>query len=190
MNSSVGSEKPFRRTSPMRSNSSPSMPIGDVDDGARHEHLSAARARDHARGLVDLAPEVVAVAVDRLAVVDADPRRRLARRRCPSCSVDRPLGERRRVGADDHHLVAERLDHARVDRQRLRRPPRRSARPCSPPPRRPLDGQPRVAREVGERDRHAQAPFLPSRPRRGRPPCGRSCPARRSGTAGGRAGSS
>ena len=50
----------------------------DVHDRARDEHLAAARARDHARRLVDLAPVVVAVAVERLAVVHADARLRVA----------------------------------------------------------------------------------------------------------------
>src|SRR6266550_8611628 len=79
---------------------------GHVDDRARDEHLATRRPRHHARGLVDLAPVVVAVAVEGLAVVDADARRRLS-------PVDarlqshRPARERRRVGAHDHDLVAE-----------------------------------------------------------------------------------
>jgi hypothetical protein len=33
--------------------------------------------------------------------------------------ADRPVRERGRIRADDHHLVADRLDHARVVGQRL-----------------------------------------------------------------------
>src|SRR5205814_1939440 len=77
-----------------------------LDDGPRHEHLSAGRACDHARGLVHLPPVVVAVAVERLAVVDADARRRLSPARS-LLEAHRPAGQCGGVGADDHHLVPQ-----------------------------------------------------------------------------------
>ena len=47
-----------------------------LDDGAGDEHLAARGPRGDAGGEVDLAPVVVAVAVERLAVVDPDARQR------------------------------------------------------------------------------------------------------------------
>ena len=72
--------------------------------------------------------------------------------------ADRPLGQRGGVRADDHDLVADRLHHARVVGQRvldrvgeaLDRVDRQLVAQ--------LLGQARVAGEVGERDRHTQAP--------------------------------
>src|SRR5262245_3260184 len=47
-----------------------------VRHGGGDEHLAAERAGDHAVGEVDVGPEVVAVAVDGAAVMDADARLR------------------------------------------------------------------------------------------------------------------
>ena len=76
------------------------------------------RARADPRGEVDRAPVVVAVAVERAAGVDADPRQRPP----PAgeqLEADRPVDERGGVRADHHHLVADRLDDPRVVGQRL-----------------------------------------------------------------------
>ncbi len=66
------------------------------------------------------------------------------------------------VGTDDHHLVAERLDHARVRRQRLldgldEALDRRQRLLVAA-----LHRQARIAGQVGEHDRHAHAPRLRS----------------------------
>ena len=110
------SENPLSRTSPMRLELE--VRAGRVDDRPRDEHLAARRARRDARGLVDLAPVVVAVAVERLAVVDADARQR-ALGRAVAWKPTAQSVERGRVRADDHHLVADRLDDARVVGQRV-----------------------------------------------------------------------
>ena len=67
-------------------------------------------------GEVDVGAEVVAVAVDGAAVVDADPRLRALLEQ--GQEADRPLGQGHRVGRDDHHLVADRLHDQRLGRQR------------------------------------------------------------------------
>ena len=136
---------------------------GEVDHRAGDEDLPAGRPRRNARGQVDLAAVVVAVAVERRAVVQADARQRSAIGD-QALEADGPVDHRARVGADDHHLVADGLDHARalgqrdldvldealdgVDRLLLAR----------------LLGQARVARQVGERDGDAQAPEVERRP--------------------------
>src|SRR6185437_15890196 len=51
---------------------------GEIDHGACDEDLPTRRPRRHARGQVDLAPVVVAVAVERRSVVHADARQRPA----------------------------------------------------------------------------------------------------------------
>ena len=59
---------------------------GVVDHGARDQDLAARGPSRHPRGQVDLAAVVVAVAVQRLAVVDADPgQRALAVQRLEAC---------------------------------------------------------------------------------------------------------
>ena len=154
-NSSVGSEKPFSVTSPIWSKRR--WAPAASSDRARDEHLAARGARGDARREVDRAAVVVAVAVERGAGVDPDPRAR-PRVRGERLVADRPVGERARVGADDHHLVADRLDHARVVGQRdldAGDEPLDDVERLLLPR---LLGQPRVAREVGERDRDAQAP--------------------------------
>ncbi len=78
----------------------------------------------------------------------------------PDAQLDRPPGQRRRIGAHDHHLVAQHLDHPRVDRQRLfdglHEPLDRAERRLVAA----LDRQARIAGEIGERDRHPQAALL------------------------------
>ena len=64
----------------------------------------------------------------------------------------------RGVGADDHHLVADRLDHARVVGQRLADQLDEALDDLERLLLTHLLGQPRVAREVGERDRHPHPP--------------------------------
>ena len=87
-----------------------------LDDRAGDQHLASRGARGNARREVDLAAVVVAVAVDGLAVVDADPRLRpLA---VEPLEADRPVGQAAHVVADDHDLVADRLDDPRVLGQR------------------------------------------------------------------------
>ena len=136
----------------MRSNVQTGVRV--VDDRPRRQHLAAGRPRRDARGLVDLAAVVVAVAVERLAVVDPDARQRAP----PEVLLEghRPVQQRGRVGADDHHLVADRLDDARLVGQReldLLDEPLDGAHRLLVAE---LLGQARVARQVGERDRHAQ----------------------------------
>src|SRR4051812_13946238 len=87
-----------------------------LDHRARDEHLPARGAGDDARGEVDLAPVVVAVAVDGLPAVDADARERALG--VELLEADGPVGQARRVGGDDHDLVADRLDDPRVLGQR------------------------------------------------------------------------
>ena len=106
--------------------------------------------------------------------MDADARQRALAVQLPgSRPPSRPAPPASR--ADDHHLVADRLDDARVVGQRRARPPRRSARPRSTrlllalPPRSGAcspRGRRRRSRPAGGRGRAS--------PRRGRPPCGRS----------------
>ena len=108
----------------------------------------------------------------------------------PLLQLHGPRGERRGIRADDHHLVAERLDHPGVDGQRLTR---RLHEALDGAHRRlvaALDGQAREAGQVGERDRDPQAALLEGLVAQYRPPCGRSCPARRTRPAGARADSS
>ena len=136
---------------------------GGLDDGARDEHLAAGGARGHARGEVDLAPVVVAVAVER-------PRRRGSRsaaagaRSMQRLEADRPVGERAGVGADDHHLVADRLDDPRVVGQRALDLLDEALDGADGLLVALLLGQPRVAGEVGEGDRDAQAPEVERSP--------------------------
>ena len=91
--------------------------------------------------------------------MDADPRRRLA-------AVDlrlqshRPVGERHGVAGHDHHLVAERLDHARVVRQRLLDGLDEALGGLQRLLVATLDGQARIASQVGKRDRDPQAPLF------------------------------
>ena len=59
-------------------------------DRLGHEHLARLGARDHARGEVDVAPVVVAVAVERAAVVDADARAASAARSPPGSRSPSP----------------------------------------------------------------------------------------------------
>ncbi len=146
---SVDSLNPLSRTSAIRSNSR--LATGVLDHRPGDEHLPAGGPRRDPGGDVDVAPVVVAVAVQRVAVVDPDPRQRALG--LQPLEADRPVGQRRRVRADDHHLVADRLDHPGLvgqrDLDRLDEPLDR------------VDGlqlalllgQPRVAGEVGERDR-------------------------------------
>ena len=152
-----------------------------VDHRPRHEHLAAGRPRADPRGEVDGAAVVVAVAIERGTAVHADARQRALVVR--GLEGHRPVGQRAGVRADDHHLVADRLDHARVRGKRVGDvldealdDPDRLLLPG-------LLGQPRVAGEVGERDRHVQAAEVELA---SRPPGGRPRPARRS--AGGSAG--
>ena len=144
----------------MRSNSR--CGPASVDDRARDEDLAAGRARGHARRQVDLAAVVVAVAVERQPVVHPDPRQRAAVGH-QALEADGPVDEPRGVGADDHHLVADRLDHARVIGQRhldvLDEALDRVDRLLFAL----LLGQSRVAGEVGEGDGHAQAPEVQRR---------------------------
>ena len=93
---------------------------GPVLDGVGHpvgdQHLAGLGPVDHTVSEVDLAAEVVAVAVDGLSAVDADPGLRALRE--AGQKADRPLGQRSRIGRDDHHLVADRLHDRRLRRQR------------------------------------------------------------------------
>ncbi len=68
-----------------------------------------------------------------------------------------------RVGADHHHLVADRLHHARLVGQRLLDRLDEALDHVERLLLARLLGQPRVAREVGEGDRHAQAAELVAR---------------------------
>ena len=164
--------------------------VATSHDRARHEHLAAGGARDHARGLVDLAPVVVAVAVERLAVVDPDARRRVAGRR--SATAARPPSSVSAAGSVPTTITSSPsvlITRASVGSVCSTASTKRSTVPtASSSPR--STGQARVAGEVGERDRDPQATLLGRARRRARPPCGRSRPARRSGPGGGRAGSS
>ena len=85
------------------------------------------------------------------------PIRGSGRSRWSCLEAHRPVGQRRRVGADDHHLVADRLDDARVVGERVldRLDEALDEVDRLLLPR--LLGQPRVAGEVGEGDRDAQA---------------------------------
>ena len=138
------------------------MRAGCVDHRPGHEHLPARRACRDARGDVDVAAVVVAVAVQSVAVVDPDPRQRPLG--LQSLEADRPIGECDGVRAHDHHLVTDRLDHARVvgqrDLDRLDEPLHRIHRLQLAL----LLGQPRVAGQIGERDGHPHPPQLNRRP--------------------------
>ena len=87
----------------------------------------------------------------------------VAPRRSPSCRPTAHAVSAAGVGADDHHLVAERLDHARVERQRLLDRLDEALDRRSPPPRRP-------ARRSGARSRRGRRTRSP---RAGAPP--RAC---------------
>ena len=126
-----------------------------LDQRARDEHLAARGARAHPRREVDLAAVVVAVAVERQALVDADARQRALALQL--LEADRPVEQRRRVGGDDHHLVADRLDDAGVVGQRVGDRLDEALDDVDRLVLPRLLGQARVAREVGEGDRHAQA---------------------------------
>ncbi len=67
-------------------------------------------------GQVHVGSEVVAVAVNGLAEVDADSRLRALREELQKAHG--PFGERHRLRRDDHHLVADRLHDERLGRQR------------------------------------------------------------------------
>ena len=71
--------------------------------------------------------------------------------------ADRPVGERADVGADDHHLVADRLHDARVVGQRVLDRLGEALDGVDGLLVAQLLGQARVAGEVGEGDRDAQA---------------------------------
>src|SRR4051794_17958302 len=76
------------------------MRAGLVDHRAGHEYLAAGRAGGHPGGEVHLAAVVVAVAVQRVAAVDADARQRALGEAL--LEAHRPVGEGTRVAADDH----------------------------------------------------------------------------------------
>jgi hypothetical protein len=87
--------------------------------------------------------------------MDADPRQRPLGLQL--LEADRPLGQRRRVRGHDHHRVADRLHDPRLVGQRVLHPLDEALDDVERLLLPRLLGQPRVAREVGERDRHAQA---------------------------------
>ena len=128
---------------------------GVVDHRPGDQDLAARGAGGHARRQVHLASVVVAVAVERLAVVDADAGQ------WPlvvhELEADGPVGQRRRVGADDHHLVADRLDHPRVVRERVLDRLDEALDRVERLLLALLLRQPRIAREVREGDGDAQA---------------------------------
>ena len=129
-----------------------------LHDRVRYEHLAAAGARHHPRGQVDLAPEVVAVAVERRAPVDADAR--LGPLVEQAHEPDRPVDQRLHVVADHHHLVADRLDHPGVVRQRVRNALHEALDQRQRLLLALLLGEARIAGEVRERDRHPHPPAL------------------------------
>ena len=89
--------------------------------------------------------------------MQADPRQRALGRAAPG-SPTAQSASADGVGADDHHLVADRLDHARVVGQRLGDELDEALDDLERLLLADLLGQPRVAGEVGEGDRHAHAP--------------------------------
>ncbi len=80
------------------------------------------------------------------------------RSRLELLEADRPVEHRRGVGADDHHLVADRLDDARVVGQRVLHRLDEALDDVDRLLLPRLLGQARVAGEVGEGDRHPHAP--------------------------------
>ncbi len=115
-NSSIGSGKPFSSTRADRVELEVVGGADRVDHGGRNHHLAAERSGDDAVREVDVGAEVVPVAVDGAAVVDADAGLRplLEQRQ----EADRPLRQRHRVGRHDHHLVADRLHDQRLRGER------------------------------------------------------------------------
>ena len=155
-----------------------------VDHRVGGKHLAATSTRHHARGEVDLAAEVVAVAVEGGPVVDADARLRALTEEM--LKAHRPVGQGLHVLADDHHLVADRLDHARVVRQRLDDRLDESLDKRQRLLLADLLREARVAREVAKAITTCRRPSRPPRPSPS--PCGPPRPARRSaaGSAGAR----
>ena len=92
----------------------------------------------------------------------ADARQRAAVGHQP-LEADGPVDERGGVGADDHHLVADRLDHARVVGQRDLDVLDEALDGVDRLLLALLLGQARVAGEVGEGDRDPQAPEVERR---------------------------
>ena len=100
----------------------------------------------------------------------------------------RPVDERLHVVADHHHLVADRLHHSGVVRQRVGHALDEALHQRERLLLALLLGEARVAGQVGERDRDPHAAALDIAPPRARPPCARPRPAPRSarGSAGAR----
>ena len=132
------------------------MGAARVDDRPRDEDLAARGPGRNPRAEVHLASVVVAVPVEHPAVVDADPRPRplVAHQ---GLEPDRPFGEDHRIARDHHHLVADRLDDPGVVGQRRLDRLDEALDGADRLLLADLLGEARVAGEVRERDRDAQA---------------------------------